>query len=140
MNNKKNSQVMKWLKEHWTLVVILLLCLCAAFIGWKLYNGSSLYDKLMNDYNAQAKAHKEEIVMIENINTALQKKLTSLQVEHENKIKQIEEDYQKKLSALAQNQYKSKKKILDNTKTNPTFMTDEITKMFGIPVYMPQQP
>jgi len=126
---------MKWLKDNWTLVALVAALGLAAFLGWQHYNSSSLYDKLTKEYFAQEAGYKKDIAELLEINSQYNLKLTRLQKEHEDRVKQIEQDYQKKIDDLSKKQVVSRKKIIDDAQKDPKSLTDKITDVFGIPLY-----
>jgi uncharacterized protein YihD (DUF1040 family) len=106
-----------------------------AFLGWQHYTNSSLYDKLTKEYFAQEAAYKKDMAELLEINSQYNLKLSKLQKAHEERVKQMEQDYQKKLNDLSKKQIVSRKKIVDDAKKDPKSLTAKVTDVFGIPPY-----
>jgi hypothetical protein len=120
---------MKWLKDYWLLIAIVA---AVAVFGWNYYQNSSLYDKLMNDYNAQAEAFERERSALETINRKAQERQRELVETHKQKIKEIEAQYKVRLGNISKETSKEKARLEAST---PEILMDEVERTFGIPRY-----
>jgi predicted PurR-regulated permease PerM len=130
------NSFVRWIKTNWLAVALVALIVLAAFFAWKWYNASTVYDKLMEQYTAQAKSFKEDIVKLEKINEEEKKKNSALEESYKKDLTKIENDYQNKINDLSKKSVTNRKKIVVDAKKDPTSLTAKVTQVFGIPTYV----
>jgi len=128
---------MKWIKDNWLLVALGLL---VAFLAWRQFSSSTLYEKLMDQYEAQADAHAKTVADLEKENARFVQKQEEINKKHTEEIQRIESDYHKSLAVLQRQRAQTRSQLGEEAKKNPTVLTDKITEFFNIPVYSEEVP
>lgn len=123
---------MKWFKDNW---LILLIVGVVALIAWQQLHSDSLYDKLMEDYNAQGQAHEAELKALENVNTAWRLEQEKLNKKYQADLEQVETNFNQRLDDIAEQRKKDRRRIVRAARKDPTTLTRAVQRVFGIPVY-----
>jgi hypothetical protein len=123
---------MEWIKNNWLLLVIIA---AVAAVAWKQFDSSSVYDKLMTDYNAQAEAAKAEREALEASNRKLREETNILYETFHRELSDINKKFDSRLEDVKTEAAQKKKKIVVDAKKDPTTLTDAVTKTFSIPVF-----
>ena len=123
---------MKWLKDNWLIVVIILV---VAVLAYGQATNVSLYDKLMNDYNAQAQDHKAQIVALEKVNEEQSKLVDQLHGEYNERLAIIRSEFNSRLNKVSAQRTVERRRLVEAAKKNPSALTKEIQRIFGIPLY-----
>jgi len=123
---------MEWIKNNWLLLVLLS---GLALLAWRHFDSTSLYDKLMKDYNAQAKEHDREIQRLEKINQDRHEEQERLNDIFHKEIVDVNTRFDDTIEEIATEGDTQKKELIKEAKKNPIILTNSLNEVFGIPVY-----
>lgn len=123
---------MKWLKDNWLIVAI---ALVVAALIYGQVNNMSLYDKLMEDYNNQAQSHKAQIEALEKVNEEQTQMVLGLHNEYAARLEIIQTEFNGQLNKVKAQRTVERRRLVEETRKNPSALTQEIQQVFGIPVY-----
>lgn len=127
---------MKWFKNNW---MVVLLGFIVAFVIWSKFDEGTLYDKLMTDYNAQAAAYSAQIEAIEKVNAEMQAEQERLDTEYNERLENIQTQFSQELAKVSKQRRIERRSLVKAAKQDPTILTKEIRRVFGIPIYSPEK-
>lgn len=128
---------MKFLKENW---IIILGVLLVAFFAWREYQNSNDYDALMDDYLKMQTLYKEEQQKLAEADAEKAKALKALGLEYESRILILKQQHSKALQNIQKQSNVKRKEIVKRAKEDPTTLTREVNRVFGIPVHERTKP
>lgn len=123
---------MDWLKKNWLLVLVVFV---VAALALRQHYSSSLYDKLMEDYNEQTSAHEKVVEELEKVNTEQLKKQQELNDKFQKHLDQIEKSFNQKIEKINSQRKKEQKQLVEAAKKDPQSLLKKIEEVYGIPIY-----
>jgi len=126
------TKIIQWFKDNWPILLIVVIIL--SVLSWRQCSSDSLYGKLMNDYNAQAKEHKQQIDELEKLNNARWEQQNLLNESYKKDVARIEKSYNEALQNITEERKKYQNKIVLDAKKDPTTLTTKVKDTFGIPI------
>jgi predicted esterase YcpF (UPF0227 family) len=127
----------KFLKENWMIILGVLL---VAFLAWREYQNSNDYDALMDDYLKMQTLYKEEQQKLAEADAEKAKALKALGLEYESRILILKQQHSKALQNIQKQSNVKRKEIVKRAKEDPTTLTREVNRVFGIPVHERTKP
>ena len=104
-------------------------------MAYMQFRNSNLYDKLMEDYIAQAEANKKTLAALEAETAKERVAQAKLNKSFSESIVFIEADYNTELKKIAARRAKDRRRLVRAARKDPGALTRAISRMFGIPVY-----
>ena len=127
---------MKWFKDNW---LIALLGVIVALVIWMQFQQDGLYGSLMDKYKEQAAAHTAELAAMEAVNETWRAERDRLDSEYNERLENIQTEFNDQLAKVSKQRLRERRSLVKAAREDPSILTKEVRRVFGIPIYKPQQ-
>ena len=129
--------VTKWLKDNWsTLLVFVVVLFASLWLKGQFDQGKleEAQQKYVDELSAQRKAHDQEVEQINKVNAESLEKQKALMEEYKNHLDSIQLDYEQKVKELEDLRATKIKELTKNINKEPEVVLDDLAHKFGFEV------
>ena len=129
--------VINWLKNNWSTLLVFVVVLFASLWLKGQFDDSKLEEakqKYVEELSAQRKAHDQEVEQINKVNAESLEKQKALMEEYKNHLDSIQLDYEQKVKELEDLRATKIKELTKNINKEPEVVLDDLAHKFGFEV------
>ena len=129
--------VINWLKNNWSTLLVFVVVLFASLWLKGQFDDNKLEQvkqKYVEELSAQRKAHDQEVEQINKVNAESLEKQKALMEEYKNHLDSIQLDYEQKVKELEDLRATKIKELTKNINKEPEVVLDDLAHKFGFEV------
>ena len=129
--------VTNWLKNNWSTLLVFVVVLFASLWLKGQFDDNKLEQvkqKYVEELSAQRKAHDQEVEQINKVNAESLEKQKALMEEYKNHLDSIQLDYEQKVKELEDLRATKIKELTKNINKEPEVVLDDLAHKFGFEV------